>query len=766
MESGLSWQHPGKLPAEVSGFVGRQRELAKLASQLQAARLVTVTGPGGVGKTRLALRVAARLAGRFGAGVCLVELSVLHDPELVPNAVAASLGLPEIEGGSQLDAVLDYLRGREQLLVMDTCEHLVDACAAFTGRLLRAAPDVTVLATSRQPLDIPGEHICVIPPLPVPAPDARRAGDGDAVQLFAERAMAVIPGFAVTDANRADVIRLCRRLDGIPLAIELAAVRLRALPLAELTRQLEHRFGLLTGSRRGALAHHQTLDAATTWSYDLCTPAEQLLWARLSVFTGSFDLPAAEEVCTGGPLAREMTLETLAGLVDKSVVLRVEDDDGRYRLLDTISEYGAALLAASGAEPALRKRHIAYYLVKAGDFGQHAKAGDQLSRFRAMRREHGNIRTAIEYALAGPGGDQEAARLTADLRAYWEISGLLGEGRHWLTRVLDRFPGPSPDRARLLMTRGTLATMQGELTDAITDLERAISMAEQHQAAEACALACAYLSLAFTFSGRHAEAAAMGTTAERRLLALGHFGGLVSLDIHMGYLHLLSGDLDMAIGRCARGLDRLGDSGERWARGYLLVITGTALYFRGENAASAGITGKALQMKYDLGDTVGMAYCLEALAFLASAQRRRERAVWLLGAADSLWERAGRRLGGNAILEELHEATVKAATDELGEERFSSLWRDAAQHPLSEIAALGAGDADAPASVPPRPAAGLLTGREREIAALVSEGLSNQQIATRLVLSKRTVDAHVGHILAKLGFASRVQIATCPENRE
>jgi predicted ATPase/DNA-binding CsgD family transcriptional regulator len=773
MAAELIWRRPGELPAEVTGFVGRERELARLAEQLRAASLVTVTGPGGVGKTRVALRAAAAFADRLRDGVCLVELSGLRDPELLPNAVAASLGLPESEVGSPLAAVLDYLRGREQLLLLDTCEHLVEACAMLAQALLREAPGVVLLATSRQRLDIPGEHICAIPPLPVPesgrvpepgrVPGPEPPDAGDAVELFAQRAEAVVPGFAVTDANRADVVRLCRRLDGIPLAIELAAVRLRAISLGELARRLEDHFRLLPGRRGGAVPQHQTLLTATMWSYELCTPAEQLLWARLSVFAGSFDLAAAERVCADGQLTRQLTAETLIGLVDKSVVLRVEGDETRYRLLDTIGEFGAGLLAASGEESAVRDRHIACYLAMADDFDDHDKAADQLSRFRAMRREHANLRAAIEYALARPERAPDAARLATSLRAYWGIAGLLREGRHWVTRVLELFPEPSPERAWLLMTRGTLATMSGETADAIADLEPCIPMAEQQAEPLACALGCANLNLALTFSGRHAEAAALAVLAEERLRALDHTSGLVALDIHMGYLHLLTGELDLAIDRCARGLDRLGDNGERWSRGYLHVITGTALYFRGDSQASAAATRRALELKYDLGDIVGMAYCLGSLALLAVARQRYERAVWLLGAADSLWERAGRRLGGNAILEQLHDGAVKAVREGLGEQRCDALWLDASRHSLDEVVTLAISDEDAPASRPPRSPVHPLTRRERQIATLVAAGLSNRQIATQLVISIRTVDSHVQNILTKLGFSSRVQIATWQE---
>jgi non-specific serine/threonine protein kinase len=760
MTLGLIRRRPGELPAEVTGFVGRQRELAGLAGLLRTARLVTVIGPGGVGKTRVALRAAAEASSQFADGVCLAELGGLRDPELLPHTVATCLGLPEQDSRSQSDAIVDYLRGRQLLLILDTCEHLVGACAMFADMVLRQTPGVIVLATSRQPLDVAGEHNCPIPPLPIPELDAGETGGGDAVELFAQRAAAVAPGFAVTAGNRGDVIRLCRRLDGIPLAIELATVQLRSVPLRQLTGRLERRFLLLTGGRRGALPHHQTLRTATQWSYDLCSPDEQLLWARLSVFAESFDIAAVEEVCAGGALAREDILTTLVGLVDKSVVLRVEGDSARYRLLDTIGEFGAERLAEAAEQTALRDRHVAYFLTMASEFSRHAKDDDQLRRYRQLQREHPNIRAALGYALSLPDREREAARLAADLRAYWEISGLLREGRHWLTKILERFPGPSPERAWLLMTRGVLATFQGELGEAITDLELSTPMAEEHAEVVAGALGCTYLCLALVFSGRHAEAAAMGAVAGERLRAIDHLSGLISLDIHLGYLHLLSGELDLAIERCALGLDRLGDGGERWARGYLQVITALALFLQGKHEASGVAARGSVQMKHELGDIVGTAYCLEMLAWLAGAQQRCERTVWLLGAADALWERAGKRLGGTAIMEEFHQRVAKAARDTLGEERYATLFRDGAVRPLGLVVGLAVADADellAPARDTQHPA-DLLTRREQQIAALVAEGLSNRAISQRLIISKRTVDAHIEHIFTKLGVSSRVQL--------
>jgi predicted ATPase/DNA-binding CsgD family transcriptional regulator len=756
MTRGLVQRYPSELPREATGFVGRGRELDALAGLLEAVRLVTVTGTAGVGKTRVALRAAALVGEGFADGVCYAELGGLRDLELVPHAVAASLGLPGQDARSGTDAVVGYLSERNVLLVLDTCEHVIGGCVPLIGALLHEAPGVTVLAASRQPLDMPGEHVFPLPPLPIPEPG--EAGGDDAVELFAQRAAAAVPGFTVSDANRCDVIGLCRRLDGIPLAIELAAVQLRTTSLRALSGRLEHRFLLLTGGRRVALPHQQTLRTATQWSYDLCSPAERLLWARLSVFAGSFGISAAQDVCAGGAMDRAEILPALIGLVDKSVVLRPDEDEPRYRLLDTIREFGAERLADAGEQGAVRDRHVAYFIGLADDFGAHDKDGDQLARFRELRGEHQNFRAALGYALGPPGtpGDERlAARLASALRPYWEISGLLREGRHWMDKILPRFPGPSAERAGLLLTRGVLAIFQGELPAAVADLDASTELSAAGGDALACALGHTYRCLAFVFSGRHAEAAAAGAAAEERLRAVGHLSGLVSLDIHLGYLHLLSREPDLAIERCAQGLRRL-DGGERWARSYLLVITALALFLRGETEPSAVAALDSLRMKHEVGDLTGMAYCLETLAMLAAGQGRFARTAWLLGAADTLWERTGKRLGGTAAIEGLHQWAESTARDGLGGKRYERLFRDGAARERGEIVGLATSDTD---RLPPA-SRGHLTRREQEVAALAGDGLTSAQIAERLVISSRTVDTHIASIYAKLGISSRVQLVT------
>ncbi|HEX6527547.1 MAG TPA: LuxR C-terminal-related transcriptional regulator [Streptosporangiaceae bacterium] len=741
MTLGLARRRPG-LPIEVTGFVGRQRELDELAGLLSSARLVTVIGPGGVGKTRVALRAAARVEPEFADGVCLVELSGLHDAELLPNTVASCLGLNEAGTRNRLDAITDYLRDRELLLILDTCEHLVDVCAMFADVLLRATTEVTVLATSRQPLDVPGEHALAVSPLP----------DAEAAELFAQRAATVVPGFVVNEANRASVVALCRRLDGVPLALELATVRLRALTLEQLTARLEDRFRLLTGGRRATLPHHQTLHAATQWSYDLCTPEEQLLWARLSVFAGSFDIAAAEDVCAGPGLPRENVLPTLIGLVDKSVVLCAEECR-RYRLLDSMREFGAEKLAAMNDPTA--ERHVDRYLAMAERFGEDFTV-DQLGRYQQLRQEHDDIRAAIETALALY-RDVAASRLVTALFGYWHIAGLPREGRYWTTKVLERFPEPCPARALLLITRCFL------VIGAEADGREGIEIAERLGESLIAARGYLYLHFSLAARGRMAEAAQLGAEAERRLEALGDTVGLHLLDAQLSQMHAVAGEAELALARCQRGLRRPTAPNAVWTTSYLHYTTGLALFMQGRYDQAVAAERTALTMKAELGDIMGAAHCLEVLAWVAARQRRHERAAVLLGAADALWQRTGRRVTGNPFLEEFHLQADRALRDALGPERSDTLLRRGALAPQDAIVAFADADefalpsaASAREATPPGP----LTSREHEIATLVAEGLSNREIAHRLVISKRTVDAHIEHIFAKLGVSSRVQLAT------
>jgi predicted ATPase/DNA-binding CsgD family transcriptional regulator len=766
------------LPAEVTGFIGRRAELARIAALLDSARLITVTGPAGIGKTRVALRAAAHAVGNYRDGACLVELSGLRDPGHLGAVVAGCLGLPEPDPRVPDEAVFSYLRDRRMLLILDTCEHLIDACAAFAEGVLREAPGVTLLTTSSQPLDVLGEHTCLVPPLPVPAAPA--AGSADAVELFAERAAAAVPGFRVTAANRGDVIQLCQRLDGIPLAIELAAVRLRALPLPELAKRLENRFQILNSGRRGAIPRHQTLRSAIEWNYELCSPGEQEMWARLSVFAGTFDASAVQEVCADPGTAREHTIGTLIGLVDKSVLLREGADGTRYRLLDTLREFGAERLADGSGETAVRGRLIARCVRLARHFDEHFLDDNQLAMITELRSEQGSIRMVLDYAFAQRPGqfEREGADLVIALHAYWTMSGMLAEGDYWLGKVLDRFGSPSLRRALALSIRGMIATHRGDLPAAITDIREGLQIATERGNDLIIARGYLHLNLALAFAGQHEEAAEAGAEAARRMEEVGQRAGLIIAQAQLAHLSQLAGHAEWAVAQCAAGLAMLGEqSTELWIHSYLHLVAGLALFQQpGMGAECAAEVRNAIRAKQALGDETGVAYALEALGWLAARDGRHVRAAWLLGAADPLWAHAGSRLGNTAILEGYHQAAVRAASSALGDRRYATLATSSARRPLAAIIGHAIADVDelvrgTEASSGPPPAqpagpSGGLTAREHEIASHVASGLSNREIATRLFISKRTVDAHVEHIFGKLRISSRVQLTVWLRDRQ
>ena len=765
----------GELPNEVTSFVGREVELASVERLLTQARMVTLTGPGGVGKTRIALRAAGGLRDRhrhqprFRDGVFLVELSGLKDAELLPRAVCVALGITDQTVRPPLDFLTDYLADRSALLVLDTCEHLVDACAMLADLLLRDAPGVSILATSRQPLDVPGEHTLVIPPLPV---EPEGADGGGAVALFAQRAAAVLPAFALTDANRGDVLALCRRLDGIPLAIELATVRLRAIPLERLAARLEDRFRLLTGGRRTALPRHQTLRTTIGWSHELCTPEERLLWARLSVFAGSFDLAAVEQVCAGGELRADEVVEHLIGLVDKSVVLRVDETSGltRYRLLDTIREYGGEWLAQTGEEAAVRARHLDHYRAAVRRFREGFLTNDQVPLFRELLVEIENIRAALGASVTSADADADGAdaddalAFSTELWEFWVCSGLLAEGRYWLERALARHPEPTAARSLALSWGANLSLFRGDHDTALAGLNEALAIAEALDDNRLRTHAYHFLAQSAGWRGDHDDV----DRHMRSIFACIDLGteptaeGLMML--HLGLSRLLSGRYKAAVAAFDQQLEVLADApDERWMRGYLLVGRALGLYHEGTSAECALAAREALSAKAELGEPTGIAYALEVLAWLAVRQERQVRAAWLLGAAAVCWKRSGQPLSGVREMRGVHEAAERTARDALGDGPFEEQTRLGAALPLERVIECALADADvllpAPRGEQPPAGADILTRREREVAELVAKGLSNREVAELLVISKRTADAHVEHILAKLGFSSRTEIA-------
>ena len=812
---GLVDRRIARLPAEVTGFVGREQELTAIAALLATTRLVTITGVAGVGKSRVALRAAAQADVAFSDGAVELELSAVRDAAELPSALAAALGLPghypKLPGRPNRDAVaavhavLGYLRQRNMLLVLDTCDHLVDACATLADSILRAAPGVTMLVTSRQPLDVTGEALFPIWPLPLPGENARET-DCDAMRLFAERAAAASPGFTVTNANRAEVATICRRLDGLPLAIELAAVRLRALPLRELAGRLDRPLTVLTGGRRSAVSRHQGLRESIAWSYDACTKDERTLWERLSVFAGSFDIDAAVEVCGSGELSRARIIDTIVSLTDKSVLIRDDRalDGARYRLLGAMREFGAGRLALTGSEMAIRNRHTMRYQLLARQFCERFCDDDQLTLFRELRADHDNIRAAVEYTLGSPAEppdgqtaaaweagrrdrERDGAALTQWLYMYWLAAGAYRDGVSWLDKVLARFPAPTPERAHALVVRGILSVMRGLGTAAAADAREGIALAEQHGDERLAARGYLCLALALALPGTRpsrGEQPALDVVgeAERRLAAARDQSGLLVLDTQLARVYQLAGRPAASLARYERGLAGLrenhrrrgatggatvGGNGERWLRGSLHAVAATALLSAPERQAECGEAGRlALAAKHEFGDIAGTRYALELLGCHAARAGRHERAAWLLGAADSLRDLADGDAADAALLAAPRAQASREARQALGDSPFDDLRATGAEQPLDQVVRLATSDEDVPRA---RPAGtrvtAILTNRERQIAALVAQGLSNREIAEREMISRRTVDAHVEHIYAKLGISSRVRLATLLRER-
>ncbi|MEB8342217.1 helix-turn-helix transcriptional regulator [Streptomyces endophyticus] len=757
---------PGDLPAETTSFVGRRRELGQVADVLTRARLVTLTGPGGVGKTRTAVRAARELRGTYPDGVRLVELSALHDPALLANAVAAALDLPEQAARPALEVIADHLEGRELLLLLDTCEHLVDACAVLCDELLRCAPRLRIVATSRQPLDVPGEHVLAIGPLSMPEPADGAGRECDALALFADRASAAVPGFTVSEDNRADVLALCRRLDGIPLAIELAVSRLRVLSLDEMLTRLDDRFRLLTGGRRTSVPRHQTLRTAIGWSHDLSTAAERLLWARLSVFAGELSLQAAEVVCADEEvLPVDDVLTSLIGLVEKSVVVRVETPEGtRYRMLDTIREYGQEQLAALGGEERTRRRHLEYFLDAARAFDQEWTGDAQIPLLRALVRDQANVRIALEHCVATPRLHCDGLEMATALWGYWHATGLLTEGRYWLRRTLDGCRDETPQRVKALWLISWYMDIQGE---------RGKNEALLKEAEQIAARIGDRIGATWTFSfqvhrryflGQMEGCADDFDEVRARMTALGDDTGLLMLGFYAGFMLIITGDHEKGIAWCDDSLARgAAHPGEQWARSWALWVKSVGLWLKGDHEASVECAREGIRSKAALHDLMGLAHFLEGLAWHAAQLRRFERVAALQGAADALWRRAAKEARfGLPVLHELHAQAADLAREVLGADGYHHSFEEGAALPLVVVVELALDDESAPSpDVPPQrsgPTDGL-TPRERQVAALVGDGCTNREIAAKLVVSKRTIDSHVEHILTKLGFTSRSQIA-------
>ncbi|HTI25464.1 MAG TPA: BTAD domain-containing putative transcriptional regulator [Kutzneria sp.] len=659
------------LPAELTSFVGREEELAKLGGMFAGGRLVTLVGTGGVGKSRLALRCAGQLSASVQGGVRLVELAGLHDRALVPHAVAEALGVRDQSGRSPLDVLVDVLRDQDVLVVLDNCEHLLEACADFVTALLRGCPRLLMLVTSRQPLGVEGEQVLIVPPMPV---------EHSAMRLFAERARDVVLDFEVTADNVRVVEHVCRRLDGIPLAIELATLVLRTLSPAQLLSRLDDRFSVLSGARRGVMARHQTIRAAVEWSFELCTPAERLLWSQLSVFAGSFDLEAVEEVCGG-----EDVLSSVARLVDKSV-LSSQAVGGvvRYRLLETLRQFGAEQLLADGRTEPLRRRHLAW-CQRLASWGERAWFGpSQASVFARIHADRANIRSALEFGLAA---DPDAGlRLAGTLWFYWIGCGVFAEGRRWLDALL-RLPFRGPARHKALWVNGYVATLQGDTAAAIGMLDECRAQSDD---LVALAHSTYVRGAAAIFNDDLVAATALFAEANRLLTGLGQLdSNVIMTKVGLAMTVAFAGDLPSTVTLAQEAHAVAEQHGEQWALAYAHYVLGFAACLQGASGQAVAHAKRCLAIKQTFNDLLGIALSVELLALLAAMSGDAARAARLLGAVAAIWPRVGVPLFGSQNFAAPHEQCEHLARQGLGDRGYELAFAAGSRLSIDEAVTLG-----------------------------------------------------------------------------
>ncbi len=815
----------GNLPAEPNSFVGRERDLGDLRLLLAGVRALTLCGPGGIGKTRLAVRLGWQLAEEFPDGVWLVEFADNADPALAVRQVATVLGVGDEPDRPAAATLADALRSRQLLLILDTCEHVVDAIADLVRDVIAACPLVRLVATSREPLRVRGETVWRVPPLSLPPQSASLqllpAGSADndtedeAIRLFVDRAAAVRPGFALTSQNRAHVVQLCRTLDGVPLAIELAAARIRALSVEQIADRIDNRFRLLASGDRTAPPRQQTLQAAVDWSFDLLTTDEQVLLRRLSVFAG-WSLEMAEQVCSDDRIPEQRVLDVLAALIDKSLVT-LEDElagDARYRLLDTIREYASARLDASGEQDVFRQRHVRYMLGLAEDavgqaFLRNAPPwAEQIETYNRIAAEQANYRAALAYCL-GVRDAEKGLRLCSALRSPWVVHGDVAEGVRWFARflALDEWV-PAGVRARALMLGAELAFEYQDYPSAARTAQAAVAMCTAHAAA--CpAGGLRILALISLRAGRADEALARaeaaiaaarqpddvweeGLAQAARAAILARSGQVASAQSAFETaLELLTGNNGWGVAHALYGLGSLArarrdnaaalrhfrsalelfsqiDARTEMAR--CLAGIGWVALANLDLPTAASSLAESLELSMATGQRLGIARGLEAFAALAVMRGDDETAVRLEGAASAIREVVGqiRSAAAQARVDGVqagaHRRLGSRSASLVAEGRRLST-HEAVRYALASATPAAGDPASSPAAngdrrpVPATSAPSVLTARELQIAQLIARGLSNRGIAEELVISPATAARHVANILAKLGLSSRAQVA-------
>jgi predicted ATPase/DNA-binding CsgD family transcriptional regulator len=769
---------PNNLPLQLSSFVGREREIFRVEELLADHRLLTLTGPGGSGKTRLALAVAPEVAREFEDGVWLVELASLSDPDLVPQTVASILGMHEAPDKTLTDAICDHLSSTETLLILDNCEHLVDACATFAETLLRRCPQLRILATSREALGVYGETLFAVPPLSLPDPRYLHTVDGlpgyEAARLFAERARAVKPDFALTEGNAIAVAQICYRLDGMPLAIELTAARTRVLSVQQISSRLEDSFALLSGGGRTAMPRHRTLEATMDWSHELLSEKEKVLFRRLSVFAGGFALGAAESVGAGTDVVEGEILDLLMSLVDKSLVVAWERDGrARYRLLETVRQYGRTRLEESGEAEDVFWRYTTYYLAFSEQVA--SDSGGQGTRLQELEAEQSNFRGALGWALGTELVEPEEVtveRATLGLRLavslgqgrFWAANGL-SEGLRWLEMGLARSGDALPDplRAAALNEAGWIATVQSDQEKAVVLLEESFALAKKRGDESGIAASLFPLGQLLTMhEGSRRRVEDLRNEAETLRPEIPDPSQAAYLVMFMAMASWYGEDEEQALSRFEEALGLFRDLENLQGAAFCLGSIGFIVLGRDDPAQAATIFEEALQTLRTLRDVVGIFHCLLGAGSVASLRGEPDRAARLWGAAEALGETAAVPMIPMIRSHYDYEGHLDGARSRLTGEAWAEAWaegRDMSPEQAIEYALEPPLETSEEAESPGTSYPADLSAREVEVLKLVARGMTNAQIGQELFISPRTVNAHMGSVYHKIGSSTRAEAA-------
>ncbi len=707
---------PDNLPLELSTFIGREREVAKVERLMAGdTRLLTLYGSGGSGKTRLALAVAQRMVDRFDDGVWWAELAPLPDPDLVAGTLASALGVREVPDRSLADVLVEHLKPRKTLVVLDNCEHLVEACAELAAALLRACPELRILATSREPLRVVGEIVWMVPGLSLPVDhqpaSAVELGRYEAVRLFVERARATNAGFELTEQNASAVTGLCRKLDGIPLAVELAAARARALAVEQISEKLENPLGLLTTGSRTSAARHQTLRAALEWSYDLLDEQERELLNRLSVFAGGWDLEAAEAVGAEVPTQAGLVLDLLSALVDKSLVVAEDIDEEdtsyvRYRMLEPVRQFAREKPEESQEAPEVLQRHAEHYLAFAETAEPELLGAAQGGWLGRLRAELGNLRAALAWSLE-PGEDARdraelGLLLAAALWRFWDMQGF-HEGKRWLRAALERDPGGLPAlRAKALGGLGWFLLFQQEYEPAIAVLEEAADLHKELGDESGAALALAHLGFAVLHGGFVERVPAFvdeGETLMREDLE-GH--ARTFLRVALACAAVEEGDYDSAASQLEESLALSRELGDTRNIGYSLYLLGMTALLQGDLDRGEALLDECILLVQELDYKLGGAYILLGLGKVAALRGRPDRAARLWGAAEALREQLGMSISHFDLVHSGYERDLPSVRAALSEASFEAAWAEGRAFSPEQAAEYALGKVeDPPTAVPP-----------------------------------------------------------------